>query len=244
MPGRSLLAARLRKASTDTVDRALRELVAAGAVAVEHRHDPRRGQLTNRYLLRSSPPAANLRPDPGVLTQSRNPPPSGPPTPTAGAAVRPTEAEVAELLRACGIDDVAALAARCADLRRDAGRPATRWDRPRLVEVLHHAVVVRGWPAEAAVPALLAVAGDPATRSPMRLAEARPWWDAAAAVSAPDNPGDLAALERRLAEQDGRRVWLQQQARAGIIAAGRPVTRLAVARRACELLDEAECTPC
>ncbi len=37
MRGRPLLAARLRKASTDTVDRALKELVAAGAVAVEHR---------------------------------------------------------------------------------------------------------------------------------------------------------------------------------------------------------------
>jgi len=32
MPGWFLLAARLRKASTDTVDRALKELVAAGAI--------------------------------------------------------------------------------------------------------------------------------------------------------------------------------------------------------------------
>jgi hypothetical protein len=54
MPGRALLAARLHK-STDTVDRALKELVAAGAVVIERR---RRGRvnLTNRYHLMSSPP--------------------------------------------------------------------------------------------------------------------------------------------------------------------------------------------
>ena len=92
-----LLAARLRKGSRDTVDRALKELGAAGAVTVEHRHDPRPGQLTNRYLVRSSlpgrksaappsrkdaaPPAAVLRPDPRVLTESKNPPPAIPTRP-------------------------------------------------------------------------------------------------------------------------------------------------------------------
>ena len=50
MPGRATLADRLHKTSKDTVDRALKELVAVGAVAVvavEHRH--RHGRhLTNR----------------------------------------------------------------------------------------------------------------------------------------------------------------------------------------------------
>jgi len=41
----------------------------------------------------------------------------------------------------------------------------------------------------------------------------------------------------------GRRLWLQQQADADLTTAGQPVTRLAVARRAFELLDEAKCTP-
>jgi len=40
MPGRLLLAARLRTATTATVDRALKELITVGAVAVEHRHEP------------------------------------------------------------------------------------------------------------------------------------------------------------------------------------------------------------
>src|SRR5690348_16651160 len=38
MPGRATLARRLRKNSTDTVDRAMRELVGVGAVHVEHRN--------------------------------------------------------------------------------------------------------------------------------------------------------------------------------------------------------------
>ena len=37
MPGRALLARRLHKGSKDTVDRALKELVAIGAVVVERR---------------------------------------------------------------------------------------------------------------------------------------------------------------------------------------------------------------
>jgi hypothetical protein len=65
MPGRALLARRLRKRSTDSVDRALKELVAVGAVVVERR---RRGRefLSNRYHLRSTPPAR------------RSPEPNGP----------------------------------------------------------------------------------------------------------------------------------------------------------------------
>src|SRR3954451_5706794 len=63
MPGRRLLASRLHKRSRDSVDRALKELVGIGAVVVQHR---RQGpvNLTNRYVLRSTPP--QRRPDPSV----------------------------------------------------------------------------------------------------------------------------------------------------------------------------------
>src|SRR5215213_591224 len=55
MPGRRLLAGRLHKRSRDSVDRALKELVGIGAVIVQHR---RQGavNLTNRYVVRSTPP--------------------------------------------------------------------------------------------------------------------------------------------------------------------------------------------
>src|SRR3954468_18555168 len=55
MPGRRLLATRLHKRSRDSVDRALKELVTIGAVVVQHR---RHGavNLTNRYVVRSTPP--------------------------------------------------------------------------------------------------------------------------------------------------------------------------------------------
>src|SRR5215213_4677488 len=55
MPGRRLLASRLHKRSRDSVDRALKELVGIGAVVVQHRrHGPM--NLTNRYVVRSTPP--------------------------------------------------------------------------------------------------------------------------------------------------------------------------------------------
>src|SRR6185437_14004222 len=55
MPGRATLARRLRKKSVDTIDRAMRELVAIGAVTIEHRYDgPQR--LTNRYRLHARRP--------------------------------------------------------------------------------------------------------------------------------------------------------------------------------------------
>jgi hypothetical protein len=62
MPGRATLARRLRKRSTDTVDRAMRELVAVGAVRVEHRYAGRQ-RLTNRYHVQTSRPGS---PAPGT----------------------------------------------------------------------------------------------------------------------------------------------------------------------------------
>jgi len=57
MPARATLAARLHKASKDTVDRALEELVGVGALVVERRRRDGRN-LTNRYVLMTSPPEA------------------------------------------------------------------------------------------------------------------------------------------------------------------------------------------
>ncbi len=58
MPARTTLAARLHKKSTDTVDRAIAELVQLGAVQVEHRWAGRQ-RLTNRYRIRTSRPSRN-----------------------------------------------------------------------------------------------------------------------------------------------------------------------------------------
>ena len=277
MPGRALLAARLHK-STDTVDRALKELVAAGAVVIERR---RRGRvnLTNRYHLMSSPPsasrgactggggrmgaatppgrrsaatpgrtpaptlAASVRPDPEVSTE-RTPPPT--PSQAGGGEQQCRN----DLLAACGVDDLDALARACQSRRRAVGRPASRWSTPRLLEVLHRAVNVDGWPASAAAGALLLIAGDPASQGPMRLTCPGPWWDAAERGTGEAAGGDAAiaaeleTMETRLAEAGGQRVWAQQQARADLAMRNQPVTRLTVFRRACELLSEAECQPC
>jgi hypothetical protein len=92
------------------------------------------------------------------------------------------------------------------------------------------------------------VAADPNTRSPMRLAEAGPWWDDAAAAhqatsqqaTADDSRAGVAPLEhieRELAEADGLRVHLQAKAREQLRAEGAPVTRATVLRRAHALLQ-------
>ena len=151
------------------------------------------------------------------------------------------------LLTRCGVDDLVGLAARCQDLRRRLGQPAARWAAPRLLLVLRDAVVVKGWPAAAAAAALVMVAVDPATRSPTRLSCPGPWWDRTGsrpATLAPPEVAELDQLEVRLREADGRRVWLQQRARADLTERGEALTRLRVARRACQLLEEVELTPC
>ena len=117
----------------------------------------------------------------------------------------------------------------------------------RLVDVLTEAVRRRRWPAHLAAAALVRVAADPTTRSPMRLACPGPWWDEASFVESAvgyDDRGELDRLEARLLEADGRRVWAQQPARADLAQRGEALTRLNVARRACELLDGAELTAC
>ena len=134
-------------------------------------------------------------------------------------------------------------------LRADAGAPTGRWSRPPLVAALQAAVKARGWPESAAATALKAVAADPVTRSPMRLAEAGPWWDLTATAGGA-NPrssenvgreagGDrvpLEVAEAELAEADGLRVLLQREAREQLAAEGAPITRITVLRRAHDLL--------
>lgn len=284
MPSRKLLARRLHR-SVDSIDRAMRELESATVVRVERRRQGAQN-LTNRYHVRTSPPAgesmaaaggrtpaatpgaaargsrgsaatrqrplrgdrtsaatpgrtdtarvaAEVRPDREKFTDT--PPPPAPPRPRRGARRREEEVDT-PLLELCGIDDLQELADRCLAARRAVGRPVTRWEAPCLTAALQVAVRVRGWPASLARRALLAVAADPDSRSPMRLAEAGPWWDIATDGGAVRGV-DLAELERRLDDTNGRRPRLQAQARAELERDGLPLTRVTVVERACAILD-------
>ncbi|WP_088312688.1 hypothetical protein [Kineosporia sp. R_H_3] len=162
-----------------------------------------------------------------------------PPAWTAGEPA----GEVARL----GPVDLEEVAEQCRRLRQDLGLPARLWTADHLGQVLLAAVRDHDRPADAAVPALLAIAADPATRSPARLSCPGPWWDTPVNTQAAnaDQPGgdegetsELESLEQRLAETDGARVALQRRARDLLLGEGRPVTRLTVARRAVQLLDE------
>ncbi|TNM67585.1 hypothetical protein FHN55_08995 [Streptomyces sp. NP160] len=137
---------------------------------------------------------------------------------------------------AVGLDQ---LAVHCAALRAAHGCGATLWKGPHLLAALQLAVGTRGWPAHLATAALLKVAKDPTTRSPMRVAEAGPWWDEAAAdMSASQlTEVDVEALEERLQALGGGRVAVQMQARAELQREDLPLTRTTVFQRACEILD-------
>jgi len=257
MPSRSTLARRLRR-SVDAVDRAMRQLSDNGIVRIEHR---RAGEqfLSNRYHVRTSPPpapapteggsrvsaatpgrtsaarvAADVRPDREILTDT--PPP---PTPsTTGQAATAVEEADRQLLLRCGIADLDGFAAKCIASRKALGQPTARWTARCLAVVIRLAVIGKGWPADGVQAALLAVAGDPETRSPARVAEAGPWWDAT--VLGADlriDAGELADLEWRLSETGGLRPLLQAQARTELAGEGLPVTRRTVAQRACSILD-------
>jgi hypothetical protein len=181
-----------------------------------------------------------VRPDREISTERTPPPPAEPADRTgqrdaAGPGTAVVEDEKA-LLDACGIDDLAYLAERCVTARRALGQPVGRWRAPCLLVAIKLAVVTRGWSATDVVPALLAVAADPATISPVRVAEAGPWWDRPDTDTSADDV-ELADLEARLAELDGQRLLLQRQAREQLTADGLPVTRATVIRRACDILD-------
>lgn len=143
------------------------------------------------------------------------------------------------LLAACGISDIDDLSCRCAASRRALGQPIGRWAPQCLAVAIRMAVVNCGWPPADVVMALLAIAGDRTTRSPVRLAEAGPWWDAPPVTnSTQDN--ELADFEQRLVEVGGRRPALQAQARAELTREGAPLTRGTVTRRAIQILDLAQ----
>lgn len=262
MPSRSTLARRLRKKSTDSVDRAMKELVSIGAVRIEHRYDGAQ-RLTNAYHLRTSRPgraepptpggassrtsaatptkaardgrrhagrvAADSGDDPEHLTQSTS-------SPDPKASVSRTPVAAGQVADECGIDDWSAFVQEVQRVRRHLGAPTTRWAGPCLAAALQLAVKARGWPTEHAASALQRVAADPKTRSPMRVAEAGPWWD-----EQPDpttSHDDLRAMETALLEAGGVRIELQTHARRELETAGLPVTREAVVRRAYRLLTE------
>jgi hypothetical protein len=146
------------------------------------------------------------------------------------------------LLNECGITDLTKLTQQVTQARLSLGQPTARWAQHCLTAALQLAVRGRGWPADFAVPALLEVAADPETKSPMRLAEGGPWWDrlpakAGGGNTSPEAAAELARLEERLAETDGRRASLQASARKELAAEGMPLTRTTVVRRACQILD-------
>ena len=267
MPSRATLARRMHKKSTDSVDRALKELVAIGAVVIEHRYDG--GQrLTNAYHLRTSRPAQNAPEpppkrggrktaatradrggggrtdaarvaadsghDPEHLTQSTSS--SGD---ARSARRRPPPAE-GEIAAACGIERWSEFVAEIQQLRRQVGAAVTRWTGPRLASALDLAVRGRQWPAEQSAQALRHVAADPKTISPMRLAEAGPWWDEAPTAEPDEN---LREMEGALVEAGGERIRLQTLARDQLRAAGLPITRAAVTRAAFDLLTQSASNP-
>ncbi len=198
--------------------------------------------------------AAALRPNPDVPTET--PPPPTTPTRTPPAATCPaagrTEEEDLDTgtgrtsrtgdgpLDGCRTPDLAALADTVQGLRRDLGQPSVRWSAPCLATAIDFATKVRGWPAQHARHALLLVAADPHTRSPMRLAEAGPWWDHAqqpGLTRTRQEQAELDGLEATLADADDR-AHLQATARTQLTTEGEPVTRLTVARRAARLLKQ------
>ena len=124
--------------------------------------------------------AADLRPNRKQVTESP-PPPTPPPRPPRRRAPRATVEEepptdqVEVVLARCGITDLRARRA-LPNVQEALGRSPTRWAAPCLLAAIQLALV-RGWPPEQIQPALLVVAADRDTRSPMRVAEAGPWWD-------------------------------------------------------------------
>lgn len=234
MPSRATLAARLHKKSTDTIDRALRELEQLGALAVEHRATGTGRALTNRYHLLTARPGTDQAGNAGrrgggrtdaaahrteeaqppaptpppadrdgrtdaaptgrtsaarvaaPIGQDRKPSTQTPPHPTPSSSGGPGddpaesapagEAE-ARLLAACGVSDLRALIGQLHDHRRRLSRPITPWSRRRVLAALDAAVTHHGWPPDQAVRALLAIAADRHTTSPMRLTAPGPWWN-------------------------------------------------------------------
>ena len=71
------------------------------------------------------------------------------------------------------------MAADCRGARSRIGLATGFWTTSAVARVLQRSVAEHGWLTEAAVPAVLALAADPETRSPGRLLCPGPWWEAA-----------------------------------------------------------------
>ena len=184
--------------------------------------------------------AANLRPN--RKQETENPPPPTPPprrprsrAPRATPQEEPTTDRSDEVLARCGITDLEALSERCQTARRTLGLSPTRWAGPCLLAAIQLALL-RGWPAEQIPPALLTLAADRETRSPMRLAEAGPWWDQPPPPPPELEGVDLAALEAELDDIAEHRPALQAKARDELAAEHLPVTRSTVTARAVQIL--------
>jgi hypothetical protein len=206
MPSRATLARRLRKRSVDTVDRAMKELVALGAVVVERRRDGSQN-LTNLYHVRTSGPDRNHAATPAADQAGRVVAATSDDTNAArgdredaaplDAGVRPDPDPTTESSPPPDWHDAAR---RCRELRRQLGLPDIRWSAAAL-EAAAARATERGWPTAAVVQALLVVAADPASLSPMRVAEAGPWWDVRRQAH---EAVDIDELERELDLLDGR----------------------------------------
>ncbi len=142
------------------------------------------------------------------------------------------------MLARCGITNLDELAQRCQNSRQALGLSPTRWAGPCLLAAIQLALL-RGWPPEQIPHALLTLAADRETRSPMRLAEAGPWWDQPPPPP-PELDGvdgvDLAALEAELDDIPEQRPALQAKARAELADEHLPVTRATVTARAVQIL--------
>lgn len=169
--------------------------------------------------------AAGMRHNPQFSTENT------PPSETTPSTARPSMAEE------CGIEDWNEFVADCGRRRRAISKSNTRWASHCLDAALQLAVRGRSWPGALAADALLAVAADPDSRSPMRVAEAGPWWDVVPTSSfSPVAREEIEAANAELAEADGLRVALQQRARAELISEGHPCNRSTVLVRAAALL--------
>jgi hypothetical protein len=232
MPSLSTLARRLRTHEAAEVDVALHELAAVGAVRIQVRTFGR-GRLISSYELRTVRPSGfTVASDPranGSTGESHR-------ESISGSMMSP--GAIVPIWSVCGIADWADFVEACRRTRTLIGQSPDRWTGGALAAALRIAVCERERPAMLAPAALLLLAGDVETRSPMRLAEAGPWWDADLADGAPSIDTSVMAAERRLAEVGGLRLSLQQRAREQLAAEGIPVTRATVATRAVALLDE------
>jgi hypothetical protein len=234
MPSLSTLARRLRAPEPADVDVALHELAAVGAVRIQVRTYGR-GRLISSYEMRTVRPTgfaiASNPPEHGSSGESRRE--------SASLAMSPGAIE--PIWSVCGIADWAAFVEKCRRTRSLIGQSADRWTGAGLAAALRIAVCERDRPAGVAPAALLLLAGDMDTRSPMRLVEPGPWWDTPITEDGPPTvDGQVLAAERRLADVGGLRVSLQQRAREQLASEGLPVTRATVATRALALLEESQ----